>query len=440
MIMSMRTFIFSLVLLHCSTLWSAPSAYIPVGPGKAKKTVLAFTDIETKTTDSVLKASAKSISDSINKDLLFMDQYTFLAAAAFKDDHGVKPDSFDLSKWKSSGADFLIRSSLTKDGTKLEYEIYLYQPSTAKVLLAKKLIAKSNEVETLAHEAANEIVTTLTGLPGIFLTKIAMSCDITGKKEIYIMDFDGTNTKQITKHKSTAMSPAWSPDGSKLAYSVYNRHSKNVKNLDLFEYNFKTNKLSLLSNRTGINSGAHYHPTKNLITLTMSFLGNPEVFSLSLDSKDASRLTSSFGFDVDPVWSPNGSEIAFVSSRSGKPMIYKMSSNGSSVKRLTYAGNYNATPHWSPQAKKITFAGWLDGRFDIFLMNSDGTKIERLTKQQGNNEDPYFSPDGNFIIFSSNRAGTKNIYAMNVDGTYVKRLSYGLGNCVSPKWSNPPKN
>jgi TolB protein len=284
------------------------------------------------------------------------------------------------------------------------------------------------------------VVEALTQQPGIFLTKIAMSCERNHRKEIYMMNFDGTDVKQVTQHHSIAFSPAWSPDGTKLAYSVYTKHRGNIKNIDLYEFNFATSSYRPLSNRKGINSGAAYMPDgSGRIALTMSFLGNPEIFLFNPANETVTRLTKSFGFDVDPIFSPDGKTIAFASSRSGQPMIYRMDADGSNVKRLTYAGHYNATPTWSPINNKIGFAGDIDGHFDIFIMNPDGTNIERLTKNQGNNEDPFFSPDGNFLVFSSNRTGQSNIYVMNVDGTFVKRLTYGLGNCAAPKWSMPPK-
>ena len=424
---------------------AADATYIPVGPGKSKKTVLAMPDFLTPAgaSQSERKVYSQTIQQIITQDLLFMDQYQFVAPAAFSEPAGtgILANQFQMTNWKGTGADFLIKSSLTMDSKNLSLEAYLYEIATGKQVLGKRYLAETRDSKVLAHQFANDIINALTGLQGLFLTKIAMNCDRTGKKEIYTMDFDGTNVRQISSHRSTAMAPAWSPDGTKLAYSLYNRHAGNIKNLDLFEFDFKTSTVRLLSNRKGINSGAHYSPNGSKIALTMSFLGNPEIFALDLSSKEVTSLTRSFGVEVDPSYSPDGKEIAFVSSRAGHPMVYKMKADGSGTQRLTYAGTYNATPNWSPTGNKIVFAGWLeqDKHFDIFTMNSDGTKIERLSKNQGNNEDPSYSPDGSFVLFSSNRTGTKNVYMMNTDGTYVKRLTYGLGNCVAPVWSNPPK-
>jgi TolB protein len=427
---------FAAMLASSASSLAADAPYIPVGSAKTKKTVIAFPDIKGD------RALGKQISDVVNNDLAFMDLFRSMPSSAFVEPSsaGITLDRFKLSDWTSIGAEFLVKASAQMEGGNLVLEAHLYDTFGSKQVLAKRYVAAGGEARTIAHTLANNIVESLTGLPGIFLTKIALSCDRTGKKEIYAMNFDGTEVKQVTHHRSIAFSPGWSPDGNRIGYSLYTRHKGNIKNIDLYEFDFSTNTVRMLSNRKGINSGVAYSPNGHTIALTMSFLGNPEIFTLDPDTSSVTRITKSFGFDVDPSWSPDGKSMAFVSSRTGRPMVFSMGLDNGKVQRLTYAGQYNATPTWSPQNNKIGFAGWLDHRFDIFIMNPDGSNIERLTKAQGNNEDPTFSPDGNFLAFSSNRTGQQNIYVMNVDGTFVKRLTYGLGNCVSPKWSNPPKS
>jgi TolB protein len=422
------------LLAASGTAHAANTPYIPVGSAKTKKTVIAFPEIKGD------KALGRTINETATNDLAFMDLFKFLSPSAFVEPAtaGITLDQFKLTDWTSIQAEFVLKASAKIEGKNLILEAHLYDTFGSKEVLAKRYVADSSEVKTVAHTLANDVVTALTGLPGIFLTKIAMSCDRTGKKEIYVMDFDGTDVKQVTHHRSIAFAPAWSPSGTRIAYSLYTRHRNNVKNIDLYEYDFEGNSVRMLSNRKGMNSGAAYEPGGRKIALTMSFLGEPQIFTLDPTSSQVTRITHSLSFEVDPSWSPDGKKLAFVSDRTGSPMVYMQNVDGSGVKRLTFAGRYNATPSWSPQNNKIAFAGDMGHRFDVFIMNPDGTTIERLTKDQGNNEDPFFSPDGNFVIFSSNRTGQKNIYVMNVDGTFVKRLTYGLGNCVAPKWSNPP--
>ena len=105
------------------------------------------------------------------------------------------------------GADFLIKTSLQLQNGRLALEAHLYEVGTSQTLFSKRFVAPASEAQVLAHTLSNQIVEALTGMPGIFLTKIAMTCDRTGKKEIYSMNIDGTAVHQITNHRSIALVP-----------------------------------------------------------------------------------------------------------------------------------------------------------------------------------------------------------------------------------------
>ncbi len=423
--------IFAVPLFNSSAF--AQSTYLSVGNAKTKKPVIAL--IETNAASNALALSAQ-IQKTIDNDLNFIELFKMLPSAGFAQTKINAAADVKYPEWIKSGADFVVYSSTKLEKSGLIFELHVAGMGKNQEVLAKRYTAETSDAKTLAHSAANDIVQLITGKKGIFLTKILFACDKTGKKEIYTMNFDGSDIRQITKIKSITMAPAWNSNGTKIAFSVFNKHSDNNKNLDLFQYDFASGKLELLSNKKGINSGAAYHPDGKRLALTLSFNGNPDIYFLDIASRVATPFTKSIGFDVDPAFSPDGSKIAFVSSRAGKPMVYVAPVlNAADAKRLTYAGSYNATPSWSPDAKKLVFAGWIDGRFDLFTINVDSMQIDRLTKNEGNNEDPSYSPDGNFITFSSNRSNGKNIWVMSADGNSAKRLTFGMGSCVSPKWS-----
>jgi len=451
-ILSISVMVISLLTLALALLEHPSSAagqiYISVGEARVKKSVLAFPDMKYLSTgiDSGDSSGvAREVKTTVMNDLNFTSLFTIQDPKAFIETNGgLTLESFRISDWQTIGSEFLIKSGIQIQGGNIALEMHLYDVLGTKQILGKRYVARSNEAKILAHTMANDIMEVLTGSTGIFFSKLLMVCDKTGTKEIWMTDFDGTNPRQLTHHKTLAFSPAWGPENKKIIYSLYTKNSKNVKNIDLYELDLASMQSRLLSNRKGINSGGAYSPDGSQVALTMSFLGNPEIFLLSPGSREVTRLTKSFGFDVDPAWSPDGRHIAFVSSRSGQPMVFSgdvnvMKNSPGTATRLTYAGKYNATPSWSPNGKKLAFAGFKDSHFDVFTMNADGSAIERLTKDEGNNEDPYFSPDGNFIVFSSNRAGQKNVYVITADGTNTRRLSFGLGNCVAPKWSHPAK-
>ncbi len=437
----------SLFLAFTSTwnLVQAGQVYIPVGEARIKKSVLAFSPTKYlgagfDSGDS--KSTARTIRETVLADLTLTNLFTIQNESAFieKPEAGLTLDAFRISDWSTIGTEFLIKTGISITGGSFAYEVHLYDVLGSKQVLGKRYVARVEEPKLLAHTIANDLYEALTGRPGVFFTKIAMVCDKTGKKEVWTMDFDGSNPKQLTSHRSRAIAPAWSADNRKIAYSVYTKNGRNVENIDLYEMDLKTKAARLLSNRKGINSGAAYSPNGSQIALTMSFLGNPEIFTLNPNTREVTRLTKSFGVDVDPSWSPDSKQIAFISTRSGAPMVYRanveaLKSNPNAATRVTFAGSYNSATAWAPYGGKIAFSSQQNGRFDLFLINVDGSNLERLTKDEGINEDPHFSPDGNFIVFTSNRAGQKNIYMITADGQFTRRLTYGLGNCEAPKFS-----
>ncbi|MBU6154914.1 MAG: PD40 domain-containing protein [Bdellovibrionales bacterium] len=428
----MRIPLFLLILL--APVAYGQSTYLQVGEAKTKKPVIALTP--NSTAKESAKAALAIIEQTVRSDLEFTDQFRMLPDSAFPQTSIASLSELKTGDWAKTGSDYVGFGSFSESKGTSALEFHLASVGGGNEILAKRYTTDSGEWKTLGHTIANDIVFAITGKKGIFLTRIAFVCDKSGKKEIYTSAFDGTDIRQVTRLRSLSMAPSWSPDGTKIAFSVYNRHSGNIKNIDLFEYQFRTGVLKLLSNRSGINSGACFSPDGKNIAYTMSYTGNPEIHLLDLETKVSTQLTRSLGFDVDPAFSPDGQRLAFVSSRPGKPMIYTLDLRSPlDVKRLTYAGAYNATPNWSPDGSKIVFAGWLERHFDLFTITSDGGKIDRLTKDEGNNEDPHYSPDGSFIAFSSTRSGGKNIFVMNSDGSKVRRLTFGMGTCVAPKWS-----
>lgn len=432
----MKIFQFLIVLALFSPMAFAdePALKLNVGEARTRKSIVAFPTISAP---NDAEGRLRSVREITMEDLAFSGLFDFLNPSAFVEDpskSGVTLGTFKMTDWSAIGAEFLIKARGTVDSSGVSLELYLYGISTGKQLLGKRYKAGNDSVRKMAHTVSNDILFALTGKKGPFTSKIAFVSDRTGKKEIYLMDYDGQNPIKVTSRFAHAMAPAWRPDGKELVFTAITKNNKNVRNHNLFVYNLPTGKIEMLSNKPGINSGASFSPNGHQIALTMSFPGNPEIFLMDPSSKVIQRVTNSFGLDVDPAWSPDGKWLAFVSDRSGRPMVYKMEANGANVQRLTYAGFYNATPSWSPQGGKMAFAGWDAGKFDIFIMNVDGTSLERLTKNMGNNEDPDFAPDGYFIVYSSNRKGKKNLYITNVDNTVHRQITSDFGNCEAPKW------
>jgi TolB protein len=356
-------------------------------------------------------------------------------------------NGFKFQSWSTIGAEFLIRAGFFLAGGEVNMEAYVYHVGKSQLIMGKKYKGPISSTRKLAHTFSNDVLEALTGKPGMFLSKIVVGSD-KGQgdyKEIFIMDWDGANAEKVTSHRSISLSPAWSPDGKRIAYTSYVVRSKTkMRNADMFLYNIQSGKRELISFRQGLNSGACFAPDNKTIFLTISQQGAPDLYKMSFDGTLQGKITNgpNSAMNVEPAVSPDGSKVAFSSDRSGRPMIYTMGADGSNVKRITFAGVYNSTPAWSPDGKKIAFAGQSEDHFDIFVMNADGTNMIRLTSAKktngkwSTNEDPSFSPDGRFVMYTSNRTGKNQIYISTVDGTEERRVTLDDANYYKPKWSN----
>ena len=430
--------------------------YIDIEQAQVKKSLLALPPLKyygSSASKKNLKIGQELFSVIAN-DLTVSNYFAFISPKAFLENTssvGLKPapgspDGFDFNKWKTIGTEFLVRAGYKVLGSNVSLEIYLYYVPSAKLVFGKTYKGPKSALRKIAHTYSDDVLKNLTGKRGVFDTKIVVASNRGGltQRAIFVSDWDGHNFKKITRERTVHISPAWSVDGKKVAYTGYAYHPKaKTRNADLFMYELATGKRWLLSYRKGINSGADFTPDGKHLLVTLSQGGNPDIFRITTNGKDLHRLTRgpNHAMNVEPAISPDGKKIAFSSDRSGKPMIYIMSSGGGNIKRITFAGHYNATPTWSPDGKKLVFTGFDKGHFDLFIVKPDGTSMERLTsakKKNGkwaNNESPRFSPDGRFIMFSSDRSGRDQLYIIAPDGKNERRITYDNYDYVKPKWS-----
>ncbi len=462
-----RVFIFSLICLALSSpsfaeaqtsdpATPAGGLFIKISEAGVKKSLMAIPAFQFVGSPASSKNGTKfgkDLFDVFRNDMDVSGFFEFIKPEAFLEDVtkiGLKPSpgeagGFKYESWKQIGTEFLVRVGYHINGNDLIVDSYVYYVPQQKIVLAKTYKATSADARTVAHTFANDVVKALTGQPGSFLSKLVVSRSTKkGEKEIFIMDWDSANQKQITRHGSISQSPTWSWDGQMIAYSTFAYHAnQKTRNVDLFTYNLNSGKRAAISYRTGVNSGAAYFPDDRQLALTVSNSGLADIYKMTLDGISLTKLTNAKRneLNVEPSVSPDGRRIAFSSDRSGQAMIYVMDVDGSNVKRLTIAGKYNSTPSWSPDGKKIAFAGYDSSHFDIFLMNADGTNMSRLTSaakgsgKMSNNEEPTFSPDGRNILYRSDRSGKYQLYVTSLDGENERRVTFDQFDYFKPRWS-----
>lgn len=342
------------------------------------------------------------------------------------------PSTLFLEEWMPAGGEILLTGEtlLASDGLNLKLKFHLFDLIEQKHLVGKEYEGHLQNLRTIVHRMADEVIFQLTGEKGVHNTKIAFATRQGEGKEIFIADFDGANVKPLTQNQSINLSPAWTPDGKKIAFTSYLK-----RNPDLYLMDADGKNLQRFSSYPGLNASPSWSPDGKQIALMMGMEGKSEIFLVDSNGNNPKKLTKGHGNEASPSWSPDGRWIAFVSDRSGSPQIYIMASDGSEVRRLTYEGNYNTNPSWSPKGDRIAFCGRAGGRFNIFTIGVDGSRLQRLTSNFGDNESPCFSPDGRYIAFSSTRMGGSKIFVMNVNGVNQRPLTPSKGGESSPTWS-----
>jgi len=343
---------------------------------------------------------------------------------------GITGGTINFKDWSVIGATLLLKGGYSCIGKQLKVEVRLFDVFSGRQLYGKRVLGLVEHSRYLMHRLGNDIILTLTGHSGLFLTKLAFVGTSSGHKEIYMSDYDGHNLEQITQYNTITMSPRLSPLGDKMIYTSF-RNSKTM----LFIRDMIKKSVTKISDRKGLNIAATWRPNGKELALTLTISGNPDIYLIDLTGKILRRLTRNWGIDVSPAFSPDGNKMAFVSNRSGSPQLYVLDLITNQVERLIYEGNYNTSPAWS-KLDRIAFTGSADGHFDIYTISPDGKDLYRVTQGQGNNEDPCWSPDGRYIAFSSNRlGGNHHIFIANANGENQRQITFFKGNQLSPSWA-----
>lgn len=379
----------------------------------------------------IASKTPKTIAD----DLDFSGFFKVLDPSALSDSvlEGVTSDKIKWSSLSVIGAEAIVTGAFSISSNTVTFELRVFDAVQGKFLAGKKYEGKAEDFRLIAHKFANEVFNILTGEKGIFDTKVAyVTRTEGGNKEICIADYDGNNNKQFTSYRSLTLSPAWSRDGKRLAFTSYKDGNPNMYVMDIGKGNAR-----IISKKKGVNITPDWSPDGEKIALTLNLNnGNSEIYILTEKTGALERIINDPATDVSPSWSPDGKMIAFVSDRTGGPQIFTVELATGKVKRISYNNSsYNTSPAWSPRGDKIAFAGLVDGQYNIFFVSPDGQTHHQLTSREGNNEDPAWSPDGRFLAFCSSRSRQKEIYIMRADGTGQKRITFGRGDKSDPAWS-----
>jgi len=347
-------------------------------------------------------------------------------------------DEVDFRDWRALNVENLVIGDVTPNGPGgYLVKFYLYDVFRGEQITGYSMPTTERDLRATAHHIADIIYETLTGQPGAFATRIAYVTSVrsgSGKEakervELRIADADGYGPQTIVSSQEPIMSPAWSPDGSKIAYVSFEKAQPSIWVQEIL-----TGKREKLTSFKGINGAPAWSPDGRFLALTLSKDGNPDIFVMDIARRSLRPVTRHWSIDTEPSWSPDGKWLVFTSDRGGQPQIYKVSVNGGEATRVSFEGSYNARASYSPNGRLLTMVTRVDGQYRIATLDLESRDF-RVMSTGRLDESPSFAPNGSMIIYAT-RVNDKGVLAaVSTDGRVQQRLRLQEGDVREPVWS-----
>jgi len=341
----------------------------------------------------------------------------------------------DFDDWAILGVEAVVVGRVTQTGDNAySVQFQLFDVFGRDQLVGYRMPASRGTMRRVAHRAADMIYEKLTGIAGVFDTKVSyVTSEGQGAGRLYsliVADQDGFNENKIMESTDPIMSPAWSPDSRRLAYVSFEGNRSSI-----FIQTLRTGNRVQVSSRAGVNGAPAFSPDGRKLVVTLSDAdGNLDLYTLDINSRQAKRITTHRAIDTEGSWSPDGSSIYFTSDRSGGPQIYRVSANGGSAERVTFEGSYNARPRLSPDGEKLAMVHLVNGNYRIAVM--DVKRKDVLVLSGGSqDESPSFAPNSDTLIYATRPGRNGVLESVTADGLIRQRLASGDGDVREPVWS-----
>lgn len=343
----------------------------------------------------------------------------------------------DYAYWHTVGADDVVTGTVRALGAgQNEVSFQLIDPiNTTHVLLTQTFRVQSESLRALAHHISDLIFQKLTGVRGVFSTRMAYVVftpqgPVQARYRLEVADIDGYHPQSLLVSTQPIMSPAWSPDGSKIAYVSFENKRSQIYYVDIH-----TGQRRLITSYPGMNQAPAWSPDGRKMAVVLSKGGQPEIYLVDMSSGALTQLTHSDSINTEPSFSPDGRSLLFMSDRGGSPQIYRMNLSGGETSRVTFDGNYNATPSYVPDGSEIVLLHRVGGQFGIAVQDVRSGIVTPLT-HSGNDISPSVSPNGQMILYSMRYQGRTALALVSIDGRIQLTLpSREGGNVQGPAWS-----
>jgi TolB protein len=299
------------------------------------------------------------------------------------------------------------------------------QPAQSAQVIGQRYVANTVDdagAIRVAHEFSNDIIQKFGGSASLLGTRIYFVSNRSRSDEIWAMDWDGGNQKQLTSLHSLTIMPGVSPDGTRVAFTSYAKGTPRI----MIANTENGRLLPFYNQEASLNTTPNFTPDGKQIYYASSASGITQIFAAALDGQGFRRVSYRDAVEVEPKVNPKNPDIVYFVSGPGPQQIYKMNSLGADVERITNGEGEASNPSWHPDGQHIAFAwtrGYATGNWNVFVMDVGSRQYVQLTHSEGRNENPNWAPDGRHIVFTSTRSGRPQIYTMLADGSQVKPLT-----------------
>lgn len=430
------TLFFLLICISIQTSFSQDTSRISLFPKPSEEIILAAANVQPGSADKTgeLDGALKTLNQVLWDDLTFSGFFTVAGRGFYPPKPIIRPDmDIDFEAWNMLPfkVSFLTVGTLNLSGGVLRAELSVYDMKQRKRSFGKAFTGDIDQIRTIAHYWADEIVYQLTAgtSRGIASTKIAYAVRKGNAKEIYTMDYDGHNPRAFTHTNSLNLFPSWAPDNSKLAFVSYRPKPE----VTIYSY-IDGSRIPFPMFNTFASTPAISPDGTEVVFALRTPRGDSDLFISKLDGAGRRNITNNPALDTSPTWSPSGRQIAYISGIPGQINI--CDSDGTNVRKIVKEGGDADGVAWSPNGKWLAFH-WkprLSTNYDLFMVDVSSGAIRQLTSASGSNEYPSWAPDGRHLVFQSNRNGTYQIYIMLLEGTELRMIT-SQGSNTSPSWS-----